>query len=587
MDGFLHIGSVRNLRQWKDAILHPWEAAEDIAQEKYLIVYDPADVPSMYARHNVEKLLKEKRKACESAPLYEEIPAEELSSCRGVFVATGRLGAVHSMPALLDYARAGGTLALLQKLEEEEENPIGADTLAALGVTRMGGASNVLGVRLLTNFLVGGKDFSFGEGTVYTTLANAVQLSDDAAVQMESLDGTPLLWQKSVEKGQIYAYNGVERDDKTNVGILTALLAHCGEDAIYPVVGAKIFFLDDFPAPVPEGRFDKIYDELGVDTQTFYRRIWWPFILQLGRDEDILYTGVIIETYGDQVKGPFHPLNGRAARDSLITYGRELLNAGGELGIHGYNHQSLAPDGYGQGELDYVPWQSQADMEEALRELRRYIKSVYPDYALQSYVPPSDILSPEGKQAVENVFPEVKVFSSLFDGPADKRAYYQEFERGENGVFEIPRISSGHAASGLMYWQEIGVLNYNGTFAHFVHPDEIFYEESKDTSWHEMETGLKAFMHDVNRRFPWLTAVTASECLPLYADYFDMDYRVRRTRAYVELHTWGYGGELRFLLRSGKAIDHVEGCTAELVDDGVYIVRTSEADARIYWKEGA
>ncbi len=581
LDGFLHLGLVGNELSTERSE-RPMPPEGNLPREKFLIVYDPADVASMYARHNMEKILKEKRKGYESRTVYDTRPFD--GAYQGVALATGRLDAVKMLPALLDYVRSGGTLLVLQKIEQESDAPLAAGLLQDFGIKSLSGESDVLGVHLVSDFLIGGKDFRFGEGSVYTTHANGVALTGNAKVHIEALDGTPLLWESALGNGRIYAYNGVERDDKTNVGILTAMLAHCGEDSLYPVVGVKIFFIDDFPAPIPEGYFYKIYDELGVDTETFYRKIWWPFMLQLAKEEQLRYTGVIIETYGSQVKGPFHPLGGRAARDGLIIYGRELLHAGGELGLHGYNHQSLAPDGYGQGELDYVPWESQEDMEESLRELKNYITSVYPDYVFRSYVPPSDILSPEGKQAVKNVFPEVKVFASLFDGPADKKAYYQEFERTEDGVYEIPRLSSGHAASGLMRWQEIGALNYIGVFSHFVHPDEIFYEESKDTSWHEMEVGLKDFLHDMNRRYPWLTATTISESLPFFSDYFDMDYRVVRKPGRMEIYSWGTGGELRFVLRSAKEIERTEGCTVESFEAGVYIVRVTEEKACIYWK---
>ncbi|WP_294152182.1 DUF2194 domain-containing protein [uncultured Selenomonas sp.] len=70
-------------------------------------------------------------------------------------------------------------------------------------------------------------------------------------------------------------------------------------------------------------------------------------MLENAKQHDLKYTGVIIETYGNQVKGPFHELVERTARDNVIIYGRELLRTGGELGLHGYNHQSLAPAGYG------------------------------------------------------------------------------------------------------------------------------------------------------------------------------------------------------------------------------------------------
>ena len=91
-------------------------------------------------------------------------------------------------------------------------------------------------------------------------------------------------------------------------------------------------------------------------------------------------------------------------------------------------------------------------------------------------------------------------------------------------------------------------------------------------------------MHEANARYPWLKAETASGSLPFFSDYYDMDYRIKRTDDYLELHTWGYGGELRFIVHSDKEVDHTEGCTAEIADEGVYIVRTSEAQSRIYWK---
>ncbi|BEU87565.1 DUF2194 domain-containing protein [Selenomonas sp. TAMA-11512] len=581
LDGFLHLGAVEN-RTLIERLLRPAPTEEQLPREKFLIVYDPTDVLSMYARHNMERILTEKRKAFESHPLTGSFAVD--SSYRGVALATGHLGSMPMLPAVLDYARAGGTVLLLQKVEQIEGSPISAGTLADFGIAGLGGLTDVHGIHIRTNFLAGGKDFRFGENSAFTTHANAVALTEDATVHITSVEGMPLLWEKTIGEGRIYAYNGVERDDKTNLGVYAALMAHCGTETIYPVVGVKLFILDDFPAPVPEGDFERIYDELGVDTETFYRKIWWPFIRRLAEEEDIRYTGAIIETYGAQVKGPFRPLGGRAARDGLIIYGRELLNMGGELGLHGYNHQPLAPEGYGQPRLNYVPWESPEDMEEAMRELRSYVKSVYPDYEFRFYVPPSNIMSPEGKAAIRKVFPEVIAFGSLFDGPANERAYYQDFEY-KDGVYELPRISSGHEDDGLMLWQEISALNYIGVFSHFIHPDELFYESSANTTWHEMETGMKSFMHKISTRFPWLKAETVSDSLPFFSDYFDMEYRVRRTKECMELYTWNYSGETRFLLRTAREIERTDGCMIERADEDVYLVRMSEPEARIYWKE--
>ena len=136
-----------------------------------------------------------------------------------------------------------------------------------------------------------------------------------------------------------------------------------------------------------------------------------------------------------------------------------------------------------------------------------------------------------------------------------------------------------------MLWQEISVLNYIGVFSHFIHPDELFYETAANTTWHEMETGLRSFMHKIHTRFPWLTAETISDSLPFFSDYFDMDYRVQRMTDGMELYTWGCAGELRFLLHTAHTIERTEGCTAEPADEGVYLIRTHAPMARIYWKE--
>ena len=270
LDGFLHLGLVGNELSTERSE-RPMPPEGNLPREKFLIVYDPADVASMYARHNMEKILKEKRKGYESRTVYDTRPFD--GAYQGVALATGRLDAVKMLPALLDYVRSGGTLLVLQKIEQESDAPLAAGLLQDFGIKSLSGESDVLGVHLVSDFLIGGKDFRFGEGSVYTTHANGVALTGNAEVHIEALDGTPRLWESALGNGRIYAYNGVERDDKTNVGILTAMLAHCGEDSLYPVVGVKIFFIDDFPAPIPEGYFYKIYDELGVDTETFYRKI--------------------------------------------------------------------------------------------------------------------------------------------------------------------------------------------------------------------------------------------------------------------------------------------------------------------------
>ena len=583
LDGFLYLDAVKNTSLWSTmAKKAPWAEADSVARDHYVIVYDPTDVMSMYARHNAETMLLEQKKSYESHPFYEaslKVPKD----ARGVLLATGRLGMIAGMQDVFDYVAHGGTAVLLQR--PEPSNPIAGDVLAAFGLTSIGGKIETPGIHFLTNFVLGVQGKTFEKGTIYATAARELVLASDPEVEAESVTGVPLVWRHAYGGGNIYAYNGTERDDKTNEGLLAAMIAHCGADSLYPVVGVKLFFLDDFPAPTPEGDFSKIYEETGLSTADFYRKAWWPWMLAAAKRYDLKYTGVMIETYGAQVHGPFHELPGRAARDNVIIYGRELLQAGGELGLHGYNHQSLAPAGYGEDVHGYVPWESEQDMIEATQELYRYAKSLYPGYEFRVYVPPSNVLSPEGKDAVKQAVPTLKIIASLYDGPPSEKAYYQNYKRNDDGSYELPRISAGFLPDSITRWSVDSLINHRGVFAHFVHPDEMFYKESKDKSWADMREGLTNFLDETEAQYPWLTPVTASESTRYFDDYFDVDYRVVRRPESLEIHAWNYRGEARFLLRSDKVLDRTVGCTTDVVGDSVYFVRMTGDSARLYWRD--
>lgn len=588
LDGFLHLNPAANkFRRIENLPVQvDWSQVENLPVENYIVIYDPTSVRSMFCRHNAERTLQAKKKHFESVDLRQSMAIPQ--DTQGVVVTTGRLGAVAALPQILQYVQQGGTLVVLQQLELEGDKPLAPETLRQLGITGLKGngkPQSVTGLSMRTNFLIGAKGEEIVTGRSYNTYVLPVELGPEAVVHITDRSGSvPLVWQEPLGQGEMYFYNGVEREDKSNRGILMAMLAHCGTDTLYPVVGVKIFFIDDFPAPVPEGYYDKIYQETGLSTSDFYRKAWWPFMKQLAQREKIKFTGVIIESYNDRVHPPFEPQNGRNARDALVVYGHDLLNMGGEMGLHGYNHQPLVPPGYQDHEPDYVPWTSEEDIQAALTELRRYVYQAYPEYSFEVYVPPSNILSPMGKDALKKVFPELKIFASLYDGPADEHAYYQNFRRERGGYYDIPRISSGYVPDQSAVYGEISAINDLGVFNHFIHPDEMFYEESAKLSWKQMHDSLENFVRELSQRYPWLKAVTVSESLPYFDTYYDLDYRMERSPEMLVLHCRNYIRSARFLLRSQRTLDHVQGCRVNKVEDGVYFVEVTDPVARIYWK---
>ncbi len=546
-------------------------------RENYLLIYDPADVQSVLTRHIVEKIIHEQKKSIQSVPFYQPVVID--SKCQGLVIATNKLKNLAAMTSIEQYVEQGGRAAILRNLQSEL---LPEEMVAQLGIASLGQEISVPGIQVTGDMFLGLQGFGF-DSDIYTTAVTDVMLTSDAVPQVTSQEGHPIIWSHNSGQGKYIVCNSRERDDKNNYGIYTAILSQLKEDYIYPVMNMKLFFIDDFPSPVPEGNFERIYQETGLSTADFYRRLWWPEMLNNGEKYNVKYTGLIIENYGDQVKGPFMPLADVNARNSLIVYGRELLKAGGELGIHGYNHQSLAPAGYGQDSLGYATWESQADMEESLRELKRYISDAYPGYEIHAYVPPSNILSPEGKTAVKNVFTDIKVYSSLWNGLATAKQYFQNFQLNADGTCELPRVTSGHVSASEKMWENYIVVNYNGVFSHFVHPDEIFYEESENLTWTMMKQGLTDLLSELQNRFGWLEPVTATEGYEKMKDYFQMDYRLTRSEDGIKINAWDFHQPLTFILRTDKKIGSVTGGSAQRVQANAYVLTVTDGDFEIKW----
>lgn len=580
-DGFVRLSKNKNIDIMDTAPENSMKDKAALPQDTFLIIYDPENVRSTFLKHVVEQLAAYEKK--KTTVITTTASVEKIDDAyTGVLLATGDISSVAALPQIEEYVEHGGTALLLQGFSAET---LPAQLQPKLGLARIGEVRDTIGVHMEDDFLFGAKGFSMKDPS-YDTSASQVSLDSSAVLHVSSSEGVPLLWETVSGKGKYVVYNGADLYAKINRGLLTSALTRTKPDYIYPVANFKIFCIDDFPAPVPEGDYSKIYNELHMSTAEFFRNVWWPEMLANGKKYDVKYTGFIIEDYNDKVKGPFTELQNRDTKDGLIVYGRELIKAGGELGIHGYNHQSLAPAGYNQENLDYIPWESQADMVESLRELHRYVNVAYPGYEIRAYVPPSNILSPEGKAAVKEAFPAIKVYASLFSGSAEEHAYYQDYKRNADGTFEIPRVTAGYIPSDITKWEGINVLNYMGIFSHFDHPDELFYEESANLSWHEMKKGIEEFLADVQKKYGWLRACTVSEAMEYLNDYFDMEYRVEQKGNEIDLYCWNYRKPLNFILRTDKEIDKAIDCQVEEIDDNVYLIHIENPQAKIMLKGG-
>jgi len=414
-----------------------------------------------------------------------------------------------------------------------------------------------------------------------------VDLRDESRLLATADDGSPLIWTSSHGEGEVLYVNSTMFQAKKNRGLLLQCLAYLPDFFVSTIFNAVIFNIDDFPAPISLGRHPQIFSEYFMTTIDFFRQVWWPDTYNFARRFNLRLTGLGMLTFNSDTTSPLDPPYETTLRQ-WAYFGRRLLEAGGELGLHGYNHQSLAKEGQMRfADYGYTPWESQQTMEEGLRIVAEAIRSLFGNIRLFSYVPPSNIVSPEGRLAIRNVFPDIRVFAGLYTGEPEPGLLLQEFGRDPYvpEVVSFPRFSAGYTPNDGTRWAIYNAVAHYGLVHHFVHPDDVLDEaRSGGYSWEEMDRQIHALFAEIRQHFPFLRPMTLSEAHSYFVKTENLEVFVTTLPNEITLH---YSHDVtpvyHFLrLREGSIV-RVEGGTFQLFcrNNNIYLIEGQAGQVRI------
>lgn len=445
-----------------------------------------------------------------------------------------------------------------------------------LGVLEFGNPKIYMGVEITDNILIKGSGLT-ASGDFIENFGLSVSLDDKCRVHVISEDQNPIIWDVAYGKGQFLVNNGTMFTRKDCRGLIVGGISLLDENFIYPVFNMKLVYIDDFPAPFPQGFNERIKKDYSRNIEGFFRDVWWPDIIKSSFQYNLKYTGLIIETYNNNVKVPFDGPK-RGDNRNLIIYGRELINSGGELGFHGYNHQPLAENGYAKENDGYMPWGNGTDMEASITELATFTKSIFPFYCFQVYVPPSNILSPTGRKSLLQAAPSIKILSSVYYKDAGDDQYAQEFSVSTDGIIELPRISSGYNETDDSLWNEYNSITSIGVFSHFIHPDDVLDSaRNGDSSWKDLYSEYNRLMSNIDKNFNWLRSMTASSGGYEVKKSGESRFEFYKTASGIKGYCDKDVKESCFILRSTHKVNSKLNCTVSRIDDGVYLITASNS----------
>ena len=445
---------------------------------------------------------------------------------------------------------------------------------------------------VVTEGITPSKDFMLGGGQTYMfsdpfKSSLSVALNDRAQVEAVSSNGrTPLVWRSSVESGTAVMCN-IGIYVKMVRGFYASAFSLLSSAMAYPVINSAAFYLDDFPSPVPSGNGKYIKRDYNMSISEFYSQVWWPDLVRLAERYGIRFTGVMIENYGDDTKDD--PVR-QTDNTQFEYYGGLLLRQNGEIGYHGYNHQPLVLPNTDYGnEYTYVQWPNRKAIVDSLNELIAFQKAVLPAATSSVYVPPSNILSSEGRQLIGEDVPQIRAIASMFLPADSSLPYVQEFGVAADGVVEAPRIVSGSMVNdSYMRLAAVSELNMHYVSTHFMHPDDLLDEDrGAKEGWETYRKGLEDYLDWLEQSAPSIRMQTGTECAAAVQRFSGLTVSMATSDDSWDLHLGNLidQGWLMFRANNGTP-GRVRGGSLTKLTGNLYLLKATSATVHIERKTG-
>ena len=441
--------------------------------------------------------------------------------------------------------------------------------------------------------IVPSEDFMLGGGERYEfsdpfDSSLSVSLRDTAHVWAKTGDaGTPLIWSNDCGSGHTVVCN-IGIYDKVMRGFYASAISLLGDATAYPVINSAVFYLDDFPSPVPSGDGTYIKRDYGLSIADFYAKVWWPDLQKLAQKYGIRYTGVMIENYEDAVNQT-EPAR-QADTTQFRYFGGMLLQMGGELGFHGYNHQPLALWDTDYGTLYvYKTWKNKETLVASLNELIAFQDDVLPNAHGSVYVPPSNILSVRARKLIGADVPRIKTIASTYFEDGTDLPYVQEFGVASDGIVEQPRIVSGSMVDNpYMRLAAMSELNMHYVSTHFMHPDDLLDpDRGARQGWEVYKGGLTDYLDWLTKSAPDLRRQTGSECSGAIQRFSSVTVSVNTSADAWTLNLGHFHDEAWLMFRANNGEPGaVAGGEIKHLTGNLYLVKATDKTVTIARREG-
>jgi hypothetical protein len=425
------------------------------------------------------------------------------------------------------------------------------------------------------------------------------ELSDNCQILMEAADGNPLVWQTSRQNGTIMVINTGKYEKKQMRGLMAGCFSAMLGTVVYQIPCSSTYFIDDFPADY-RAELPDLRTMYGRDYERYVQEIWWPLMLSQIRKYEIRCNGAAVCSYSDlsnfSDSGSENQYTCLMPEKNTKRLMIDLLSTGGEICLHGLNHQPLSCNQPLMAELGFEAWNDCSSAVDSLSAACEYLDQLLPGYPIQAYIPASDILDFEPESLFNNQFAglltDIRVISGLYFEPYSietKSADFLVQEIGrisdcteQTGLYDkqliaLPRISSGTSLSDDSKFLIASSVTVEGLNSHTIFVDDILDPVRRQGNNAEQIIGdYGSIFSWVKTEFEWLNDKTATQT----AAAID---RTEQTRLYwrtgngqLDIICDYFTGPFQAIIFSQSQLEAAKGCQVERIDSLRWLVNIEQ-----------
>ena len=424
------------------------------------------------------------------------------------------------------------------------------------------------GVRVFDDFFIGGEiwfnkdndtDGTYSDltptipwyiTTTGTKTYMAAELEAEDYQDLENENQPSLVWRKRWNDSYVFCVNGDFIKNISGIGILSAIAYEAKDYDIYPAIDAQTYIVENFPylSNENENQIEKYYSRT---TDSYLGNVIWPDLSNLSSKIAVKFTFMAAPqlNYSDKVSVSINELDYffRLIKEQNSETGLTTARGNGELLADKLDADKNAYKNY-IGSYEFLNiFLKKAEIEDIKNSKNEILEDV------KTYVTGSD------EYNETNLFSYIDDDKLLIETPVSSMKY------SFSSDFTIRCLNTSLAYSNM----DIDIR-------------QMYYPSDENNLWNRYIKDVSAATENLTTSSRKFSRCTVSELDKRVREMLSLDYSYRQDGDVLIVDIRGSQDISRFVLRTHKKdIKSVSGGTYTTIEDGVYIITTTEKQIRI------